>query len=485
MSSDFSTDLAFDPPTLSEGRYQIQQCIGVGGMAGVFKAYDSALQVERALKVLKPEYLLGTDIRKRFQKEAIAMANLKHQNIVQVYDLGMEGMTMYIVMEYIPYGSVRRYIQKHGRLSIGQATSICLDIAKALGYAHSQGFVHRDVKPDNILLTDQGAQLSDFGIAKDTVSESNDTKTNAMMGTVPYMSPEQRLNAKNITAQADIYALVATFFHLLTQQDVMDLFVEEVRTELVVDLPESVQDIIHKGCCMDLEMRYDSTSELIEDLEAILKVEPCEPLNLVPMESPSLENTQLEELQRVWDRYTGSETDSDLTHLPMYGLHSNSTPSSGETWVNVHHHDEDVFISPDAPTHQSETSNVDHSISQSETDIDRPTFSHTYLWVLGGILTLFFVGLISQSENPSILNQTDDALGILEISDQDALAVTQFEQAKQLILDGNLNEAARLLSALHANGGTQCLYLSDHSSGAIYTASDSFFSVVQWIYSSG
>ena len=94
-------------PTLSNGRYQIQGCIGVGGMAAVFKAYDSSLKIDRALKILKPEFLLGDDVRERFQTEAVAMANLKHPNIVQVYDLGLEGMTLYIVMEYIPYGSAK------------------------------------------------------------------------------------------------------------------------------------------------------------------------------------------------------------------------------------------------------------------------------------------------------------------------------------------------------------------------------------------
>ena len=101
-------------------------------------------------------------------------------------------------------------------MSVGQAVQVCLEIARALQYAHEKGFIHRDVKPDNILLTADGAQLSDFGIAKDTVSDPNHTRTRAVMGTLQYMSPEQRLNTKNITVQTDIYALVATFFNLMT-----------------------------------------------------------------------------------------------------------------------------------------------------------------------------------------------------------------------------------------------------------------------------
>ena len=127
-------------------------------MAAVFKAYDTSLKIDRALKILKPEFLLGDDVRDRFQT-AVAMANLKHPNIVQVYDLGLEGMTLYIVMEYIPYGSAKSYVSANGKMTVGQAAKVCLDIARALGYAHEKGFIHRDVKPDNILLTAEGARF--------------------------------------------------------------------------------------------------------------------------------------------------------------------------------------------------------------------------------------------------------------------------------------------------------------------------------------
>ena len=438
----------------------------------MFKAYDTSLQVERALKVLKPEYLLGTDIRKRFHKEAIAMANLKHHNIVQVYDLGMEGMTLYIVMEYIPYGSARRYIQKHGALSVGQATNICLDIARALGYAHSQGIIHRDVKPDNILLTDQGAQLSDFGIAKDTMSDSNETKTNAMMGTVPYMSPEQRLNAKSITVQTDIYALVATFVHLLTSQDVTDLFVQEVRSEMVVGLPIAVQKVIEKGCCMDLKLRYASTLELIEDLESILSVEPCDPLSLVPMASPLMESAQLEELQRVWGRYT-SDNGSEYTYSPLNGSHPNPTPSSGETWVNVHIGDEQADLEPESMSNAESSDIVDSTVQD---EALRPKSSRIILWAFGGLI---FLAWLMQSNRSSMQILMDDE-GLLEMSAQDELVVARFEQAKQLIMDGQLTKSARLLSALHEDNPSDLVLHSVYTMATIlqgqYTLPPTVFS---------
>ena len=307
LPSEPSTETHFDIPTLSNGRYQIQGCIGVGGMAAVFKAYDASLQVERALKVLKPEFLLGDDIRERFQTEAVAMANLKHPNIVQIYDLGLEGMTLYIVMEYLPYGSAKRYVNEQGKMTIGQAVKVCLEIANALQYAHEKGFIHRDVKPDNILLTAEGAQLSDFGIAKDTVSDSGHTRTRAVMGTLQYMSPEQRLNTKNTTVQTDIYALVATLFNLITLEDTTDLFMKEIREELVEDLPPFIQAIIHKGCCRELDQRYATVAELIVDLEAIHQSEQST-LQLIPIRTPDMIGANLDRLKRVWQKYTWSST---------------------------------------------------------------------------------------------------------------------------------------------------------------------------------
>ena len=127
-------------------------------------AYDSVLKVDRAIKVLKPERIVNSDHRRHFEKEAIAMAKISHPNVVQVFDHGYEGIAGYIVMDYIPYGSLRHYICQHGILSRRQALQICLDIAKALLAAHQVNVIHRDIKPDNILLHPNGAKLTDFGL---------------------------------------------------------------------------------------------------------------------------------------------------------------------------------------------------------------------------------------------------------------------------------------------------------------------------------
>ena len=138
---------------------------------------------------------------------------------------------------------------------------------------------------------------------------------------------------------------------------------------------------------MDLDMRYASTSELIEDLEAILTMEQSEPLCLVPMEAPLLESAQLEELQRVWGRYTGSSSESEYTHSPMGESHPISTPSSGETWVHIHNSDEKASVEPEPSKQQTDSSNTVRSTDQEA--VAHPKSSRTLIWILGIALVIF------------------------------------------------------------------------------------------------
>ena len=445
------TQTHFEMPTLSNGRYQIQGCIGVGGMAAVFKAYDTSLKIDRALKILKPEFLLGDDVRDRFQTEAVAMANLKHPNIVQIYDLGLEGMTLYIVMEYIPYGSAKSYVSQHDKMTVGQAAKVCLDIARALEYAHEKGFIHRDVKPDNILLTADGAQLSDFGIAKDTVSETSQTRTRAVMGTLQYMSPEQRLNTKNTTVQTDIYALVATLYNLMTLDDPMDLFIQDIREEMVEELPLSVQEIIHKGCCAELDLRYASAAELIVDLNKLLTEVAFADLNLTRIKTPEMVGPNLERLKRVWEKYTTEvrESNDTFTHVPddddpTKPWQLQSTAAVNETWTGQ-------------PKSSSESSadnksRVDDLPPQSSDEPDTSTSdqSSTSL-VVGAVVVLVSLFLGFQWNDFAVLSLTTQNTSILAMETENPTTVTDFEQAKQLVLDGQLMAAATVLSDLHAD----------------------------------
>jgi serine/threonine protein kinase len=201
------------------GRYHLLEKLGEGGMAIVYKAYDTRLEVDVAVKVIQTESLPQNAIEralKRFEREAKALARLTHQNIVKVTDYGEYEGKPYLVMPYLPGRTLKQKMDKP--MPWQEAVQLLLPIAKALGYAHSQNIIHRDVKPSNILLTQSGQpMLADFGIAKMLeLEETLDlTGTSAAVGTPEYMAPEQA-NAKTVDHRADIYALGIVLFEMVT-----------------------------------------------------------------------------------------------------------------------------------------------------------------------------------------------------------------------------------------------------------------------------
>ncbi|MGC9025768.1 MAG: serine/threonine-protein kinase, partial [Chloroflexia bacterium] len=206
----------------SVGRYHIVEQLGEGGMATVYKAYDTRLEREVALKVIRrgafpPEQL--ERILRRFEREAKALARLTHPNIVGLIDYGEYEGSPYLVMEYLPGGTLKKLLEaRAGRpLPWEEAVRLLLPIARALHFAHRQGFIHRDVKPSNILITESGEpMLSDFGIAKLLETEETTlTGTGVGVGTPEYMAPEQGLGRK-VDARADVYALGVVLYELVT-----------------------------------------------------------------------------------------------------------------------------------------------------------------------------------------------------------------------------------------------------------------------------
>ena len=302
-----------DYPTLSNGRYLIEQCIGTGGMAAVFKCFDQNLKVFRAVKVLRPEMLARGNIRARFATEAQAMASLQHPNIVHVYDHGADGSVLFIVMEYLPHNSLQYYLDQRGPLSGAQAVAVCTDVAHALQRAHEQGIIHRDIKPDNILLSPEGAKISDFGLARISSDEQRVTKTKAVMGSFPFMAPEQRLSAKKTTHQSDIYALTASLFVMLTNEDPSDLFDPEERHQLLAPIEAKLAAIISKGCESDLDERYADVSTLLVDLqEARRHIRPVDASLDLSENDEEIARTEkdLTQLRSVWSQYTSGSTES-------------------------------------------------------------------------------------------------------------------------------------------------------------------------------
>lgn len=226
-------------------------------MAAVFQAYDHELRVWRAIKFLSPE-LAGQDrIRSRFSTEAQTMAAIEDPHIVRVYDVGVEGELPYIVMELATGGCPADWVAEHGPMPVHMALEVAIGVCKGLHAAHKRGITHRDVKPHNVLVDASGrCKVTDFGIAQAAESASL-TRTGSVMGTMGFMAPEQRLDAKRTDHRADIYAVGATLFTLLTGQVAGDLFLASNHPEWLATIPDVLHAPILKATAYDREDRYE------------------------------------------------------------------------------------------------------------------------------------------------------------------------------------------------------------------------------------
>ena len=260
-------------------RYEIISRVGSGGMADVYKSMDHKLNRLVAVKVLKPEFREDTTFIARFRKEAQSAAGLSHSNIVNIYDVGEDRGLYYIVMELVEGITLKNYIQKKGKLSVKEATSIAIQVSLGLQTAHDQGLIHRDIKPQNIIISIDGkVKLSDFGIAKATNSNTNTTSN---MGSVHYSSPEQVRGGVS-DAKSDIYSLGITMYEMVTGRVPYDgettvaIAIKHLQEKMVPpsiytpDLPYSLEQIILKCTQKDPGKRYQNMGELIEDLKRSL-----------------------------------------------------------------------------------------------------------------------------------------------------------------------------------------------------------------------
>ncbi len=254
-------------PALSSGRYRLVEVLGVGGMATVYRGYDADLDVYRAIKVLAPELAAHTKVRERFQREARTMAKLAHPHIVMVLDVGKDGDRVYMVMEEVRGGSLRDRLDALGPLAPRLASGVMQQVLQALAVAHERGIVHRDIKPGNILLTEHGdAKVTDFGIAQLKGKDIQLTRAGSMMGTLAFMAPEQRSDASTVDARADLYALGATLYTLVTGKESFDLFAAELEAKLFMDFPPGLFEVTRKSSRYEPEDRYQSAAEMLEAL---------------------------------------------------------------------------------------------------------------------------------------------------------------------------------------------------------------------------
>jgi serine/threonine protein kinase len=256
-------------PTELAGRYSLLAPMGQGATATVYRAMDRRLSVERAIKVLhnKAEEV-SAEVRARMASEARAMALIDHPGVVRVFDVGLEGGHDYVVMELIDGGTLAQRLATSGPFRMGELRRVAIELLDVLAAAHAAGIIHRDIKPQNLLLDRLGhVRLADFGIALLTRDEGRVTRTGMFMGSMAYMAPEQRLDARLVGVGADIYGVGSTLFHLYTGQSPIDLFVaEEARWRAI---PAALVAILQRATRPRPEDRFPSAQAMREAVEAI------------------------------------------------------------------------------------------------------------------------------------------------------------------------------------------------------------------------
>lgn len=262
-------------------RYQIIKTIGEGGMANVYLAYDTILDRNVAVKILRGELATDEKFVRRFQREALSASSLSNPNIVEVYDVGEDNGQYYIVMEYIEGKHLKALLKKRGKLTVTEVVDIMLQITNGLSVAHDSYIIHRDIKPQNIMILENGlVKITDFGIAM-AMNAAQLTQTNSVMGSVHYLPPEQA-NGKGATLQSDIYSMGILMYELLTGNlpykgdNAIEIALKHLKEPLpsikdeLPNLPQSVENIILKSAAKNPKNRYEDARTMNEDLKTCL-----------------------------------------------------------------------------------------------------------------------------------------------------------------------------------------------------------------------
>lgn len=265
-------------------RYEIVKSIGEGGMANVYLANDKILDRKVAIKVLRGDLSADEKFVRRFQREALSVSNLSHPNIVEVYDVGEEDGQYYIVMEYIEGKTLKQLLNKRESLTLTEVIDIMTQLTDGIAHAHESYIIHRDIKPQNIMIEDDGKiKITDFGIAM-ALNATQITQTNSVMGSVHYLPPEQA-SGKGATIKGDIYSLGILMYELLTGtvpfkgDNAVEIALKHMKDKIPSvrkqnpAIPQSVENIILKAAAKNPRNRYETAREMHEDLVTCLSEE--------------------------------------------------------------------------------------------------------------------------------------------------------------------------------------------------------------------
>ncbi len=273
-------------------RYQILRMIGEGGMANVYLAHDIILDRDVAVKVLRGDLAGDEKFVRRFQREAISASSLSHPNIVEMYDVGEDNGSYFIVMEYVDGKTLKNLIKRRGHLTLSEVVDTMLQLTSAIACAHDSYIIHRDIKPQNVLILDDGTvKITDFGIAM-ALGSNELTQTNSVMGSVHYLPPEQA-NGSGSTIKSDIYSLGILMFELLTGKipfkgdNAVEIAIKQMKEPIPSvckingEIPQSIENIILKACAKNPKNRYDSVTEMRRDISQALSAEHANDARIV------------------------------------------------------------------------------------------------------------------------------------------------------------------------------------------------------------
>ncbi|PJO42754.1 Stk1 family PASTA domain-containing Ser/Thr kinase [Lysinibacillus xylanilyticus] len=278
-------------------RYKIKELIGGGGMSNVYLAHDMILNRDVAIKILRYDFTNEDELHRRFQREALSATSLTHPNIVSIYDVGDDGDLHYIVMEYVQGKTLKQYIQEFTPISPARSVHIMKQLTSAIANAHENHIIHRDIKPQNILMDAEGnVKITDFGIAM-TLSATSFTQTNSVLGTVHYLSPEQARGG-TATNKSDIYALGIVLYELLTGElpfsgeSAVSIALKHLQSETPsvrafdATIPQSLENVVLKATAKDSSHRYSTVEEMQADLETVLSPNRInEPKFVIPVDN--------------------------------------------------------------------------------------------------------------------------------------------------------------------------------------------------------
>ena len=262
-------------------RYQIIKTLGEGGMANVYLAHDTILDRNVAVKVLRGDLANDEKFVRRFQREALSASSLSHPNIVEMYDVGEDDGQYYIVMEYVDGKTLKQVLKARGRLSVPEVVDIMLQLTDGMAHAHDAYIIHRDIKPQNIMILSNGMiKITDFGVAT-ALNSTQLTQTNSVMGTVHYLPPEQA-QGKGSTIRSDIYSMGIMMYELLTGlvpykgDNAVEIALKHLKEPLPSvrkkdpSIPQSIENVILKATAKNPKNRYTDAREMHQDLKTAL-----------------------------------------------------------------------------------------------------------------------------------------------------------------------------------------------------------------------